>query len=110
MAALLWGWCAVLLLTPYDVEREPGDKYPVECESRLTTDRGTANDGVRRGDFCADERDWPEALAVLDLSVPVSVAGAVLFTGGQVGLRLSAHAQALRYLDRRAEEEANERK
>ncbi|MEU3600817.1 hypothetical protein ABZ714_19155 [Streptomyces sp. NPDC006798] len=105
MAALLRGWCAVLLLTPYDVGREPGDKYPAGCASRLTTDRGTADDGVRRGDFCADERDWPEALAVRGLSVPVSVIGVALFTSGQVSLRLSAHAQALRFMDRRAEEE-----
>ncbi|AKN69070.1 hypothetical protein QR97_03915 [Streptomyces sp. PBH53] len=99
VAGLLWIWCAVLLLTPYEVDREPGDHYPVSCESRLFTDRGTANDGRYDGDYCADERDWPESLAVLALSVPVSVAGAVLFTTGTVHRTLSAHAEAMRELD-----------
>ncbi|CUW29021.1 MULTISPECIES: hypothetical protein [Streptomyces] len=99
VAGLLWIWCAVLLLTPYEVDREPGDHYPVSCESRLFTDRGTANEGRYDGDYCADERDWPESLAVLALSVPVSVAGAVLFTTGTVHRTLSAHAEAMRELD-----------
>ncbi|RFC77815.1 hypothetical protein DXZ75_08200 [Streptomyces sp. AcE210] len=33
MAALLWTWCAVLLLIPYQVDEEQGDRYPHECES-----------------------------------------------------------------------------
>ncbi|MFJ8649366.1 hypothetical protein ACIRNI_24995 [Streptomyces sp. NPDC093546] len=100
VAALQWAWCALLLLTPYEVDRVPDDHYPAECESRLLTDRGTANDGLRREDWCANERDWPEALAVLGLSVPVSVAGAVLFTSGSLSLRMSAHAEAMRELDK----------
>ncbi|MFF8288840.1 hypothetical protein ACF068_06340 [Streptomyces sp. NPDC016309] len=99
LAALLWTWCAVLLLTPYQAERKPDDRHPRECESRLLTHGGTANDGVWRGDWCADERDWPEALAVLGLSVPVAVAGAVMFTVGSVSGRMSAHAEAMRVLD-----------
>lgn len=72
LAALLWTWCAVLLLFPYQVDEEPGDRYPRECESRLLTERGTANEGLQNGDWCQNERDWPEALAVLGLSTPVS--------------------------------------
>ncbi|MDN3294931.1 hypothetical protein QWM81_12890 [Streptomyces ficellus] len=103
LAALLWTWCAVLLLTPYEVDEEPGDRYPQECESRLFTEGDTANDGIRRGDWCDSERDWPEALAVLGLSVPVSVAGAMLFTSGSVSARMSSHAEAMRVLDELAD-------
>jgi hypothetical protein len=103
VAGLLWTWCGVLLLTPYEVEREPGDQYPDKCESRLLTDRGTANDGVYRGDYCADERDWPEALAILGLSLPVSLTGAILFTTGTVNRTMSAHAEAMRELDKIAQ-------
>jgi hypothetical protein len=71
LAALLWTWCALLLLTPYEVEEKPDDPYPEQCESRLLTDRGTANEGLWKGDLCQNERDWPEALAVLGLSVPL---------------------------------------
>ncbi|MGA5553087.1 hypothetical protein [Streptomyces lavendulocolor] len=103
VAGLLWTWCAVLLLMPYEVDRQPDDKYPEECESRLLTDGDTANEGLRRSDWCEHERDWPEALAVLGLSVPVSVAGAMLFTDGSVSSRMSAHAEAMRMLDGLAE-------
>ncbi|WP_190047399.1 hypothetical protein [Streptomyces galilaeus] len=104
MAGLLWSWCTLLLLTPYEVDRKPDDRYPVECESRLLTESGTANEGLGHGDHCQNERDWPEAVAALGLSVPVSVAGAVLFTSGSVGRRMSAHAEAMRELDQIADE------
>ncbi|MER7665762.1 hypothetical protein [Streptomyces sp. NPDC096193] len=103
VAGLLWVWCAVLLVTPYSVDEEPGDDYPVECESRLFTDRGTANEGLQRSDHCQNERDWPEALAVLGLSVPVSVVGVALFTSGSLSCRMSAHSEAMRELDRIAD-------
>ncbi|MFJ9055727.1 MULTISPECIES: hypothetical protein [unclassified Streptomyces] len=103
LAALLWAWCAVLLLMPYEVDEVPDDDYPAECEARLFTDRGTANEGVRNGDHCADERDWPEAIAVLGVSLPVSITGVGLFTIGTVTRRMSAHSQAIRELDKLAE-------
>ncbi|GAA2436841.1 hypothetical protein [Streptomyces lavendulocolor] len=104
VAGLLRTWCAVLLLVPYEVDRQPDGKYPEECESRLPTDGDTADGGLRRSDRCEHERDWPEALAVLGLSVPVSVVGAMLFTGGSVSGRMSAHAEAMRMLDGLAEQ------
>lgn len=103
VAVLQWAWCALLLLTPYEVDEKPGDRYPAECESRLLTERGTANDGLRNGDWCQNERDWPEALAVLGLSVPVSVAGVALFMSGSMSIRMSAHAEAMRELDKIAD-------
>ncbi|SFN96083.1 hypothetical protein SAMN04487980_104044 [Streptomyces sp. cf124] len=104
VAGLLWSWCTLLLLTPYEVDRKPDDRYPVECESRLMPQRGTANEPLSRSGYCQNERDWPEAVAVLGLSVPVSVAGAVLFTSGSVSRRMSAHAEAMRELDGLADE------
>ncbi|BFP55525.1 hypothetical protein SCMC78_53320 [Streptomyces sp. CMC78] len=102
VGALLWGWCAVLLLTDYEVETRGSNTK--ECAARLFTEGGTANDGVWAGDYCADERDWPEALAVLGLSIPVSLVGTALATTGHVSRRLSGHSQAMRELDRLADE------
>jgi hypothetical protein len=103
VATLQWVWCALLLLTPYQVDEEPDDRHPAECESRLLTEYGTANEGLQRSDWCQNERDWPEAVAVLGLSVPVSVAGVALFTSGSVSRRMSAHAEAMRELDKLAD-------
>ncbi|MGC9497381.1 hypothetical protein [Streptomyces sp. WG7] len=93
VAAVLWVWCGVLLTTPYEADRTYATN-PVECEARLFTDDGTANEGPFK-DPCGDERDWPEALALLGLSVPVSVGGAVLLTYGLIGVRVSEHAAEL---------------
>lgn len=103
VAGVLWTWCAVLLVTPYSADRHPDDKYPDDCESRLFTVRGTANEGIQSGDHCANERDWPEIVALLGLSLPVSLTGATLFTTGSLRRRLSAHAEAMRELDRIAD-------
>ncbi|MFH8396123.1 MULTISPECIES: hypothetical protein [Streptomyces] len=102
LSALLWGWCAILLLTDYTVETRSG--RTAECEARLLTEGGTANEGLWKGDYCQDERDWPEALLVLGLSVPVALVGTALFTTGQVSRRMSGHSQAMRELDRIADE------
>ncbi|MET8938386.1 hypothetical protein [Streptomyces rubiginosohelvolus] len=106
LAGLLWGWCAYLLTTEYTIETRTG--FEKECAARLFTDRGTANEGVYAGDYCADERDWPEALVVLGLSIPVALVGTALFTTGSVSRRMSGHAQAMRELDRLAERRAKE--
>ncbi|MFC8626417.1 hypothetical protein [Streptomyces anulatus] len=102
LAALLWGWCAILLLTSYTVETRSG--FTDECAARLFTEGGTANEVLWKGDYCEDERDWPEALLVLGLSLPVSLVGTALFTTGQVSRRMSGHSQAMRELDRIAAE------
>lgn len=87
-AALLWVWFGVLLLLPYTLERAYGEDR--KCESRLLTDRGTADKGG--DDTCESERDWPELLGVLGLSVPVAVVGTALYISGSVSHRLSEHA------------------
>ncbi|MET7852360.1 hypothetical protein AB0D78_23790 [Streptomyces avermitilis] len=105
-AGLLWVWCAVLLLTPYSAEKATTGGT-TECEARLFTEGDTANSGRWRGDWCEGERDWPEAVAVLGLSVPMSVIGAILFTTGAVSVRMSEHGEdlaRLRKLDSRPAE------
>jgi hypothetical protein len=100
VAALLWVWFAVLLLMPYEIEGKYGD---TECEARLFTDQSTANRGVRNGSKCTAERDWPELLGVIGLSVPVSVVGAALYTGGSVSNRMSEHAAEVARLNEAAD-------
>ncbi|KPC84689.1 MULTISPECIES: hypothetical protein [Streptomyces] len=102
LAALLWAWCAVLLVTPYAVDEEPDDDYPQECESRLLTERGTANNGLNEGDYCEDERDWPEAVALLAVSLPVSIVGVGLLTVGTMSRRISSYGQTMREIDKLA--------
>ncbi|GAB2983077.1 hypothetical protein GCM10023080_056560 [Streptomyces pseudoechinosporeus] len=67
----------------------------------MNTEDGTANSGKWRGDWCASERDWPETVAVLALSVPVSIVGAILFTTGTVSVRVSEHAEDIARLRER---------
>lgn len=99
-AALLWLWFGILLLTPYEMESERSFR---DCESRFFTEYGTANEGAANGTSCAAERDWPELLGVLGLSVPVSVVGAVLYTGGSVSNRMSEHAAEVARLNAAAD-------
>ncbi|MEW2219014.1 hypothetical protein AB0939_06790 [Streptomyces sp. NPDC006990] len=100
LAALLWVWCGVLLTTSYGVQPRFGDES-LQCEPRLSTEEGTANRSGTQTP-CADERDWPEVVALLGLSVPVSVAGAVFLTYGRLSVRMSKHAQELAAARRRA--------
>ncbi|MEV8020350.1 hypothetical protein AB0O76_29220 [Streptomyces sp. NPDC086554] len=86
VAIALWVWFAVLLLVPYDAGGSG------TCESRLFTDGPTANAQADFRNPCAAQRDWPELLGILGLSVPVSVAGAVLHTSGVASQRLNEHA------------------
>ncbi|MEK8142901.1 hypothetical protein NKH18_14195 [Streptomyces sp. M10(2022)] len=100
VAGLLWAWCAVLLLTPYEAAKDTDGRYSKSCESRLFTDGSTANEGQWNGDYCQRERDWPEIVAVLGLSMPISLIGVAVFTNGSVSRRMSAHSQAMRELDK----------
>ncbi|WNF26846.1 hypothetical protein RI138_08345 [Streptomyces sp. C11-1] len=94
---MLWSWCAIPLLTSYSVETRGG--HTDECAARLFTEGVTANEALWKGDYCEDEREWPEAIPVLGLSLPVSLAGTALFMTGGVSRRMSGHSQAMRELD-----------
>jgi hypothetical protein len=88
IAAVLWLWCGALLTMSYDVDHEFSN-YSMKCEARLFTDESTANDGRNP---CADERDWPEALALLGLSVPISVTGAARLRRPRAGAHSTPRA------------------
>ncbi|MFI8850137.1 hypothetical protein ACIGW3_08050 [Streptomyces sp. NPDC053499] len=93
VATVLWLWCGVLLTMPYEVKRH-STGGSLQCEPRLFTDEGAANEEKLEAP-CTDERDWLEAVALLGVSVPAAVAGAVLLTCGRLSIRMSEHAQAL---------------
>ncbi|MEU1278152.1 hypothetical protein [Streptomyces sp. NPDC005805] len=94
-AGALLTWCALILLTPYS----PGSGSSRDCEARLFTDEGSTRDDLLNGDRCADIRDWPEAVALLGLSVPAATAGAAMFASGTANFRMSLHLQAIRERD-----------
>ncbi|MGW0904121.1 hypothetical protein [Streptomyces sp. NPDC002853] len=81
----LWVWFALAMVLPYDAGG-------TSCESRLFTDGPTANSGSIHSDSCGARRDWPKMLGILGLSVPASVAGALLHTSGKASQRLNEHA------------------
>lgn len=91
VAGLLWVWFAVLLLMPFENERG------YDCDGQLFSER------TRTGRWCEAERDWPELLGVLGLSVPVSVVGAVLHTSGSTRNRMSEHAAEVARLNEAAD-------
>lgn len=74
------------MFLPYTLDGKYGEGR--ECESRLLTEWGTANEGGEDA-TCESERDWPELLGVLSLSVPVAVGGNALWASGSAGNRLS---------------------
>ncbi|MFF5427671.1 MULTISPECIES: hypothetical protein [unclassified Streptomyces] len=82
VAALLWVWFAVLLLTPYEQE---GGGSP--CPPLLTSE-------YVHHDDCVEARDWPGLLALLGGSVPFAAAGAALYAAGAVTQRFAEHLGA----------------
>ncbi|MEU0405022.1 hypothetical protein ABZ318_33390 [Streptomyces sp. NPDC006197] len=89
VAGLLWIWFAVLLFTPYET-----GEYSRECTSRFTSENLHNSDSR-----CVNERDWPELLAVLGVSVPAGVIGGVLYTSGSVSHRMAEHLAEVTRLD-----------
>ncbi|MFI8962333.1 hypothetical protein ACIGO8_09475 [Streptomyces sp. NPDC053493] len=77
VAALLWVWFAVLLLTPYETSAGNG------CGTVLTDD-------YVHDQACYETRDWPELLGLLGASLPFAVAGAIVYVRGSVTDRLAA--------------------
>jgi hypothetical protein len=68
---------------------------PINSEPRDLYYEGAAgaHDEARQ---CASDRSWPEPLAALAVSVPLTAVGAVLLTAGTVSIRLRRHDDALR--------------
>ncbi|MFF5971145.1 hypothetical protein ACFY7C_06410 [Streptomyces sp. NPDC012769] len=76
VAALLWVWSAVLLLTPYETDAGNG------CGTLLT-------DEYHHDEACYESRDWPEILGLLAASLPFAVAGSITYTRGTLTHRLA---------------------
>ncbi|EFE76729.1 hypothetical protein K7395_14080 [Streptomyces filamentosus] len=88
VAAGLLLWLGYLLLAPYTVASSPS--RDLECESPLAHGRSHTSPSL-----CAGERDWPELVGILALSVPTAVAGAALVVSGTSRRRTSAHVFAI---------------
>ncbi|MFC7964513.1 hypothetical protein [Streptomyces cinereoruber] len=87
VAGLLWIWCAVLLVTPY--EQSDGGS---PCPSLLTSEYVHQED-------CVESRDWPGLVALLGGSLPFAVAGAALYTGGSAAHRTADYLAEVIRLD-----------
>jgi len=92
LAAILWGYAAWQLLTPYELHHPNGDS--TDCTAPAFADRedvysgGYAYSGERH---CAAARDWPKPVAALVLATPLATAGGVLLAIGSVSGRLRQH-------------------
>ncbi|MFF5786055.1 hypothetical protein ACFY8P_13955 [Streptomyces sp. NPDC012693] len=87
VAALLWVWFGVLLLTPY-AQEGPGSPCPALLTSEYV-----------HHDDCVESRDWPGLLALLGGSLPLAVVGGALYTSGAVSHRMSEHLAEITRLD-----------
>lgn len=90
--AALWVWFAYLIMFPYDVEYGSGPE--VECDPLLFGDGPS--------ELCAEQRPWWEALAVLGVSIPVTIAGAVLYVIAVAGLNTSRYREDMAYFEAEA--------
>ncbi|WP_329284534.1 hypothetical protein [Streptomyces sp. NBC_00691] len=88
IAALLWVWFGVQLLTPYEDADGGGSPCPALLTSEYVHDKE-----------CVESRDWPGMLALLGGSVPFAVVGAALYTSGSVAHRMAEHLAEVTRLD-----------
>ncbi|GHA19914.1 hypothetical protein GCM10010372_19690 [Streptomyces tauricus] len=91
-ASLFWIYAAWQVFTPYE-----STYNKVDCPAPFTSERrdlyvddsnGWVHEDALR---CASDRDWPEPLAALVMSVPLSAIGSALLTAGTVSVRLRVH-------------------
>ncbi|MFF9350995.1 hypothetical protein [Streptomyces sp. NPDC014734] len=83
-------WVGYLLLAPYSVHHYGNT---LECESPVAG--SSPNDRSR----CGREREWPELMLILALSVPPAVAGTALVVSGHTRKQTSAHVfQVLEFM------------
>ncbi|MFH8371156.1 hypothetical protein [Streptomyces sp. NPDC018031] len=93
--AVLWGWFAYLVMFPYDIEHGSGPD--IECDALLFGDGPT--------ELCAEHRPWWEALAVLGVSIPVTILGAVLYVIAVASLNASRYRRDMAYFEAEATRE-----
>ncbi|MFS8198453.1 hypothetical protein ACLVWQ_07155 [Streptomyces sp. CWNU-52B] len=99
-ASLFWIYAAWQVFTPFD-----STYNAVDCPAPFNSERRDVyfddSDGAHANALqCASDRDWPEPLAALVVSVPLSATGSALLTAGAVSVRLRRHdAEVLRAQD-----------
>jgi hypothetical protein len=83
VAGLLWSWFALLFLTPYVTDTSRG--YAEQCKAPIDAPSAQLHPD-RSG--CAKERDWPQLLGILALSLPFATAGALTYGRGAATFRI----------------------
>ena len=89
LAALLWGYAAWQLFTPYEVHW--GKYGKADCSAPAFADREDeyiGNHGYRDALRCAAARDWREPVIALVLATPLTTAGGALLATGVASSRL----------------------
>ncbi|MGW0855286.1 hypothetical protein [Streptomyces sp. NPDC002690] len=89
VAAVLLVWLGWLLLVPFSVTSSVGD-HEIDCGAPVSEVYSPSSKNV-----CADERQWPELIGVLGLSVPFAVTGAALWVSGNSRKRTAEHVLRL---------------
>ncbi|MFE6166016.1 hypothetical protein ACFQ7F_44770 [Streptomyces sp. NPDC056486] len=86
-AGMIWFVLAWQLMMPFS---DGDDEYSNsrKCESMLFYEGDDPTWQDDTWDDCRAQRRWPEMLGWLALSVPLSVGGATLYTGGAANLRM----------------------
>ncbi|MGW0905733.1 hypothetical protein [Streptomyces sp. NPDC002853] len=86
-AAVIWAVLAWQLMVPFG-DGDDDSSSSRTCQSVLfyEGDAPTWHDST--WEDCRAQRRWPEMLAWLGLSVPLSVVGAVLYSSGSTSLRM----------------------
>ncbi|MFF1695937.1 hypothetical protein ACFVXC_20275 [Streptomyces sp. NPDC058257] len=94
-ALLLWLYAAWQLFTSYESTYNKIDcPAPVNSEPRDLYFEDS-NDAYNDAAQCASDRNWPQPLAALVVSLPLTAMGSVLFTAGTVSIRLRHHHDEL---------------
>jgi hypothetical protein len=98
LAAILWGYAAWQLFTPYEVHW--GKYGNVDCSVPAFTGQETLEDLYVDRDSdaqrCASARDWRRPVGALVLATPLTTAGGVLLAMGVVSDRLRRHEADLK--------------
>ncbi|MFI6092999.1 hypothetical protein [Streptomyces sp. NPDC051218] len=94
-ASLLWLYAAWQVFTSYDSTYNQVDcPAPVNAEPRDLYYEGPAGAHTEALQ-CASDRSWPQPLAALVVSVPLTAIGSGLLTAGYVSIRLRNHQDDL---------------
>ncbi|MGW6025530.1 hypothetical protein [Streptomyces sp. NPDC055099] len=86
-AGVIWAVLAWQLMVPFS-DGDDDSSSSRKCQSVLFYEGDAPTWQDSTWEDCRAQRRWPEMLGWLGLSVPLSVAGAVLYTGGTTSLRM----------------------